>query len=179
MHAVIRYGPLLGLALLLVAPLGWTRAATAVVRSVGSAAPDVSLPSLHAGAEPVRLADFRGKVVYLDFWSAWCAPCRRAMPRLDDLRRAFPREAFEVVGVNVDAEAADARRFLEGVPVSYPVAADSAGRVAAEFGVSALPALIVIGADGVVRDAIVGDDVEAHGALRATLVDLIAEREVR
>lgn len=175
MHAVVRNGPLAGLVLMLLAPFGW---AGAVMSVVGEPAPELLLPSLHAGAEPVRLADYRGKVVYLDFWSSWCAPCRRAMPDLDRLRQDFPRSEFEVVGVNVDPQAADARRFLDRVPVSYPVVAGD-GDVAERFGVRALPALIVIDRTGVVRDAIVGDGVEAHARLRDRLVELIEEGEVQ
>lgn len=173
MHAVIRKGPLLGLVVLLLAPMGATWAVTA---GVGRPAPDVEMSALRPGAESIDLADHRGKVVYLDFWSSWCAPCRRAMPQLDALRREFPREDFEVIGVNVDPEAADARRFLESTPVRYPLASDPDGSVAARFGVVALPALVVIDRRGVVRRAMTGADVEAYDELRSTLEYLIRNR---
>jgi len=101
------------------------------------------------------------------------------MPQLDALRQAHPREDFEVIGVNVDPEAADARRFLDRTPVSYPLARDPAGRVAAAFGVQALPALVVIDRDGVMRRTLVGAAVKAPGELRSTLEKLLREGEVQ
>jgi thiol-disulfide isomerase/thioredoxin len=181
MHAVARNGSLLGLVLLLFALPGHTGAVTAAVGqvAVGEQAPELSLPSLHPGNDPVRLADYRGKVVYLDFWSSWCGPCRRAMPHLDTLRQEFSRNDFEVVGVNVDPVAGDGRRFLEQVPVSYPIAMDAAGHAARQFGVNVLPALFVIDRDGVVRGAIRGGGVEDRDDLRATLAKLIDAQEVQ
>lgn len=108
MHAVVRHGLLIGLVFLLTAPSGLARAGTAVVSAwdtagvvePGQPTPPVSLPSLSSEAGRVELADFRGEVVYLDFWSSWCALCRRSMPSLDALRQEFSREDFEVIGVD-------------------------------------------------------------------------------
>jgi len=165
-----------GLTLSLLAPFGAVRAVTAVV---GEAVPDLSLPALAADAETISLADYRGRVVYLDFWSSWCAPCRRTMPHLDALRRDHPREDFEVIGVNVDPRAADARRFLDRTPVSYPLVRDPSGRVAEAFGVEVLPALVVIDRSGVMRGTLVGESVKAPGALRAALEELLEDGGVQ
>src|SRR5690606_574462 len=118
MHAVVRSGLFLGLVLALLAPLSLTQAVTAAVGPqrndpitadlIGQPAPEFSLPSLDPANDPVQLREHRGKVVYLDFWSSWCAPCRRAMPYLDELRSRFSREDFEVVGINVDPSIEDA-----------------------------------------------------------------------
>lgn len=194
MHAVVRQAPLLGLVFLLLAPPGLAGAVTAEVgelgqqeagqqeagqRQVGRAAPDLSLPALRSNAEPIDLADHRGKVVFVDFWSSWCAPCRRAMPRLDALRREFRRDGFEVIGVNVDLEPDAARRFLERTRVDYPLAADPGGEAANRFGVAVLPALVVVDRRGIVQHALTGRALEAPGLLRSTLQDLLAEEEVR
>jgi thiol-disulfide isomerase/thioredoxin len=87
---------------------------------------DFSLPALRAGA-PIQLAQYRGKIVYLDVWASWCAPCLRSMPELDALRKSFTGQPFEVVAVNVDSDTAAARAFLERVDVDYPVAFDRDG----------------------------------------------------
>jgi thiol-disulfide isomerase/thioredoxin len=179
MNAVARIGSWFlwpGLLLSLFLPFGSVRAVTAVV---GEPVPPVALPALSPDVEVISLADYRGRVVYLDFWSAWCAPCRHSMPQLDALRRAHSREDFEVIGVNVDSEAAAARRYLDRTPVSYPLARDPAGRIAAAFGVQALPALVVIDRDGVMRRTLVGAAVKAPGELRATLEQLLQEGEVQ
>ena len=178
MHAVACNGVLSGLVLLLLGPLGQAWAVTAEV-GAERPAPDFELASLRPDKDPVRLSDYRGKVVYLDFWSSWCAPCRRAMPHLESLRQAYSRADFEVIGVNTDLLADDAREFLEHVPVSYPIARDPGGRAARRFGVEALPALLVIDRSGVVRRAFRGSAVEAHDELKATVANLVEEREVQ
>ena len=100
------------------------------------------------------------------------------MPHLEALRREFPATEFEVIGVNVDPELADGRRVLEQLAVSYPVAADPEGRVAARFGVTVLPAGVLIDRDGVVRERHVGQPPDP-GRLRATLLELLAGETLR
>lgn len=175
MHAVAR-GPFPGLVFLLLAPFS---SAWAVTAEVGEPAPQFSLPALHSDSSTIELADYRGKVVYLDFWSAWCAPCRRAMPQIDALRQELPRADFEVVGVNVDAETADGRAVRDKLGVSYPMAADAQGSAAAQFGVEAVPALFVIDRAGVVRHVARGKAAEDVGALRTKLLRLIEEQDIR
>jgi cytochrome c biogenesis protein CcmG/thiol:disulfide interchange protein DsbE len=88
---------------------------------------DFSLPALRDGKQ-IRLADYRDKIVYVDVWASWCAPCLRSMPELETLREKFQGQPFEVVAVSVDGDAAPARAFLERVGVHYPVAFDRDGR---------------------------------------------------
>lgn len=85
---------------------------------------DFSLPALRSGDAPIRLAEYRNKIVYLDVWASWCAPCLRAMPELEALREKFRGQPFEVVGVSVDHDPAAARAMLERVGVHYPNAFD-------------------------------------------------------
>jgi cytochrome c biogenesis protein CcmG/thiol:disulfide interchange protein DsbE len=104
---------------------------------------DFSLPGLRDDA-PVQLAHYRGRVVYVDVWASWCAPCLRSMPELESLRQQFRGQPFEIVAVNVDSDAATARSFLDRVGVHYPVAFDREGRqlhslLPDEPGLTALP----------------------------------------
>jgi cytochrome c biogenesis protein CcmG, thiol:disulfide interchange protein DsbE len=170
MHALRRSGPLVGLVMIALLPAG---AARAVVAEIGQPAPQFSLPSLHAGIEPIHLTAFRGRVVYVDFWSAWCAPCRRAMPGLNALRDELPREHFELISVNVDAMTADARRVLEQIPLSHPVAVDAARQASARYGVDVLPAGFLIDRDGILRAVISGPDAEDIGKLRRSVLALM------
>jgi cytochrome c biogenesis protein CcmG, thiol:disulfide interchange protein DsbE len=176
MHALIRCSPLLGLMMTLLLPSG---AAWAVTAEVGQQAPDLSLPSIHAGAEPIHLAEYRGKIVYIDFWSAWCAPCRRTMPELNALRDELSRDQFEIISVNIDAVTADGRRFLEQVPVDHPVAADAAGQASARYGVKAVPAGFLIDRAGVVRKVVTGTAAEDIGQLRTSVSLLIEGDAIR
>jgi cytochrome c biogenesis protein CcmG/thiol:disulfide interchange protein DsbE len=92
----------------------------------GQCASDFSLPSLRGDA-PVRLAEYRNKIVYIDVWASWCAPCLRSMPELAALREKFRGQPFEVIGLNVDHDVAAARAMLERVGVHYPNAFDRDG----------------------------------------------------
>lgn len=176
MHAVTRKGSCLGLLLLLLAPFSQSWAVTAVV---GESAPELSLPSLRSEASSINLADHRGKVLYLDFWSAWCAPCRRAMPDLDALRREFSRSDFEVIGINVDGAADDGRRLLDELGIDYPVAEDAGLRAAERYGVETLPVSFIIDRGGVIRRVLRGKAVESVDEQRTLLRRLIGEQGIR
>jgi thiol-disulfide isomerase/thioredoxin len=89
----------------------------------GDRAPAFSARALEGDAS-ISLSQYRGKVVYLDFWASWCAPCAAALPALDALRKEFPQDQFRVLAVNVDSDPKLARQFLERRPVGYPSAAD-------------------------------------------------------
>lgn len=176
MHALVRCTPVLGLVITLLLPSG---AGWAVTAEVGQQAPHLSLPSIHAGADPIHLAEYRGKVVYIDFWSAWCAPCRRTVPELNALREELSRDQFEIISVNIDAVTADGRRFLERVPVDHPVAADAAGQASARYGVKAVPAGFLLDRDGVVRKVVTGAAAEDIGKLRTSVSLLIEGDAIR
>jgi thiol-disulfide isomerase/thioredoxin len=116
---------------------------------------DFSLPALEDGAS-IDLAQYRGKIVYLDIWASWCAPCLRSMPELDALREKFRGQPFEVVAVNVDHDAAAGRAFLQRVNVHYAVAFDRDGlqlraRVPNESDLEALPVGFLLDGRGAVR----------------------------
>jgi len=126
---------------------------TSLAAEVGSFVPEFSLPSLHDPGENVVLSTIRssnrGKLIYVDFWSAWCKPCRDKMPQLDELRADY--DSLEVIGVNVDPLVTDAIRFLSEYPVEYPIALDMTGETARSFGVETLPVGFLIDQQGVVR----------------------------
>lgn len=155
---------------LLLLPVGVSRA---VAAEVGQSAPPFTLPSLFPDGAPVDLAEYRGRVVYLDFWSSWCAPCRRTLPQLSALRDEFHRDAFEVIGISVDQTPADALQFLERTPVDYPVAQDAATRTALRYRVDHLPWALLIDAEGIVREVFRGRSAEDLAPVRARVQELV------
>jgi cytochrome c biogenesis protein CcmG/thiol:disulfide interchange protein DsbE len=142
--------------------------------SVGETAPLMSVPSLRE-TKTVNLADYRGKVLYVDFWASWCGPCAQAFPLLDQLRSELGPEGFEVLGVNVDTDVADARRFMKKHVVSFPLLGPVGDDVPTAFGVEGMPYGVVIDRKGVVRSLHLGLNASDVPELRKQLKALLAQ----
>lgn len=111
----------------------------------GTPAPDLELPGQ---VQTVKLSEYLGKVVYLDFWASWCGPCRQSFPWMNTMQEKYQGRDFQVIGVNLDARHADAEKFLSQVPAKFMVAFDSKADTARLFGVKGMPTSLLIGRDG-------------------------------
>ncbi|MDP9141908.1 MAG: TlpA family protein disulfide reductase [Pseudomonadota bacterium] len=116
---------------------------------VGDAAPALSAPQ--QDGTPFALDSLKGRVVYVDFFASWCAPCAEALPALDALYRKHADKGLTVVAVNVDTERAAALKMLKRIPVSYPVVFDPAGVWPETFGLRGMPSGYLLDRTGVVR----------------------------
>ena len=123
-------------------------------QDVGKQAPAFNLPA--AGARNVNLADLKGRVVYVDFWASWCAPCKQSFPWMNEMQAKYGAKGLTIIGVNVDKKREDADKFLAGTPAKFTVAYDSTGKVAEAYQPKGMPTSYLIGADGVVRAVHVG-----------------------
>jgi cytochrome c biogenesis protein CcmG/thiol:disulfide interchange protein DsbE len=94
------------------------------------------------------IARHRGRVVIVDFWASWCKPCRQSIPWLNEMHARYGSSGLDIIGVNVDAEPADARRFLRDVPIEFEIVFDPAGDLAEQFKVQAMPSSYVFDRDG-------------------------------
>jgi outer membrane lipoprotein-sorting protein/peroxiredoxin len=110
----------------------------------GKAAPDFQLISLDNGK--LDFAALKGKPILLDFWTTWCAPCRRDMPALEKIAKQYP--GLVVIGVNGGEERETVERFLKAEPVSYPIAMGDRSYILPAYQVSAFPTYVAIGTDG-------------------------------
>jgi peroxiredoxin len=99
----------------------------------------------------VRLETFRGKVVLVNFWATWCEPCRDEMPSIGRLRAAFAGKPFEVLAVNLGEPEARIRKFIEKVPMEFPVLLDRDMKISRAWGARVLPATYLVGPDGRIR----------------------------
>ena len=112
------------------------------------AAPDFTL--VNPAGKKVSLQDFRGKVVFLNFWASWCGPCRGEMPGMDKLYREFKGKGFEIVAVNVKDKRDDALKFMKDLKISYPVAFDPEGEIGLLYGAWVMPSTYLIDRKGIV-----------------------------
>lgn len=136
------------IALSLFALVGLPALAFAV--DVGEPPPEINLPDLNNGKK-ISLAALRGKVVLVDFWASWCAPCKEEMPVLESLHKRFKDSGLVIIGVSVDNEAANAKKFLSSVKVSFPIVHDAGKTVADSFKPPRMPTSYVIDKTGKIR----------------------------
>jgi peroxiredoxin len=120
---------------------------------VGALAPDFTLPALEEGRS-VRLLDFRGRAVVINFWATWCPPCRVEMPALQHAQRDMPDVV--VLGVNQQESADLINRFMREQGLDFPIALDATGEVNRLYRVRALPTTYFVDANGVIRDIVYG-----------------------
>jgi thiol-disulfide isomerase/thioredoxin len=141
---------------------------------VGEPAPAFSGEPLQSGAA-VSLEQFRGKIVYLDFWASWCGPCRHSLPWLSQMRSDYAARGFEVIAVNVDEQPQDGLDFLKKYPVTYPTVRDAEGRIAHLYDVKTMPMSYLIDRQGVVRLVHQGFNKKDTPQLRAAVTQLLGE----
>ena len=115
----------------------------------GRSAPDFALKS--ASGENLRLSEYRGNVVMINFWATWCGPCRQEMPLLDDLYNRYQRVGFSLLGVNIDDDSRRAMRMVEELGVSFPVLFDADKEVSKLYQVEAMPVTMLLDREGTVR----------------------------
>ena len=115
----------------------------------GQSAPDFALKS--SSGENLRLSEYRGDVVMVNFWATWCGPCRQEMPLLDELYSRYQRVGFSLLGVNIDDNSAKAMNMVSELGVSFPVLFDARKEVSKLYEVDAMPVTVLIDREGTVR----------------------------
>ncbi len=136
-------------------------------------APDfeVTMPD---GAQ-LRLSDYRGKVVFLNFWATWCIPCRREMPAMEKLYREFRDQGFTIIALDLNESASAVQAFVKELRLTFPVGIDPGMVNFAVYGGRALPTSYLIGRDGMIRGIIIGPREWGSGNARRYIKSLLAE----
>lgn len=143
---------------------GWRRLATIVLLLVSAAACDRPAPSgtpqlIEGQAFPPFMLDYvvqgtattqplRGKILILNIWATWCAPCRREMPSLERLSKSLDPKRFAVIGLSVDDDTLLATEFLRQTGITFANVFDRNGKVSERLGLQAYPQTFVVAPDG-------------------------------
>lgn len=120
-----------------------------------------------------RLADYRGKVVLINFWATWCGPCREEMPSIQELKDKLAGRPFVVLAVNLDEPESRIRKFLTQMKLDFPILLDPGRNVAKGWNARILPATFVVGPDGKVRYSLVGEIDWANEHIVARISELL------
>jgi peroxiredoxin len=121
----------------------------------GLSAPDFVFPGLDG--KTVRLADYKGKVVFLNIWATWCPPCREEMPSMEKLYKELKGKDFEILAVSIDtAGAKDVAPFMKEFHLSFPVLLDPAGATKSLYGTTGVPESFIINKEGLIEQIIIG-----------------------
>lgn len=158
LHLLLRAGTLAALAMLLPAV------------EPGTDLNDLALP-LRSGATTVKA--YAGKVVYLDLWATWCAPCHRSLPFMDDLQKRLGARGLAVVAVSIDQEAAPLDAFLARQPLGLAIAHDPQGLIPRRLAATAMPTAVLIDRAGIVRHVHGGFRSDDAATLEAEVVRLL------
>ena len=118
---------------------------------VGSEAPDFSGKTIDG--KDIKLSDYKGKVVLIDFWASWCVPCREEMPELIKFYREHNSKDFELIAINIDNDQKNMQHFLDELfpKPSFPVVEDNTQQIPSLFDIQAMPTTIFVDKAGKVR----------------------------
>jgi len=130
-------------------------------------APDFSIVA--AGGARVSLDTLRGKVVLLDFWASWCAPCVKALPSVKKVQKDHARDPFVVVGVSADRDGRAWRMFTDKNGMTWPQYWDENGEIARLFGVREFPTYVLLDAEGIERMRVKGAGFHESRSLAAEI----------
>ena len=118
-------------------------------------APDFTLQDL--SGKRSSLKDFRGKVVFLNFWATWCIPCRDEMPQMEKLHREFKDQGLEVVAVNFREDKQTVKKFVAELGLTFRILLDSDGNVSNDYGAWSLPLSYFVDRKGNFIGKVAGD----------------------
>lgn len=181
MHVAMRCAVIMGIGLALTACNAWngspTKTEATVSRtpttglSIGQQAPDITGVSLDG--KNLKLSDYRGKVVVLDFWASWCGYCMKMMPHARTLAKKYENKPVALLGVNEDQDLSEGRAAVTKARMTWPSWADPNGDISRAWKVGGYPTLYVIDQKGIIRFCLEG---ATEGAVLESMVErLLAE----
>src|SRR5213594_1786087 len=142
--------------LALVFGLVWMQSSKYEPLTVGKVAPDFHLPDLND--KELRLSDFRGKVVFLNFWATWCKPCREEMPSMEILYKNFEKDGLVILAISIDRVTTkkDIPPFVKALNLTFPILIDSWGQTDKRYKLMGVPETYIIDQQGILREKVIG-----------------------
>lgn len=138
-------------------------------------AADCALTAIGDGRS-LNLNQYRGKVLYVDFWASWCGPCAKSFSFLNELHDQLQDRGLQIVGINLDENRSDAEAFLAKYPANFNIAVDKDEQCARGFGVKAMPSSYLVGRNGVIRHVHLGFRAGEAQQLQVLVEQLLAEK---
>ena len=136
-------------------------------------APEFTLPT--RTQHEVTLSELRGKVVYVDFWASWCAPCRESFPWMSRMAVRYGSRGLVIVAVNLDKKRESADAFLDKYAAPFTVAFDPAGKTAEAFHVQAMPSSFLIDRSGKVIYSHEGFEPSKSGKIEQKIQEALSQ----
>lgn len=141
---------------------------------VGTFAPTWKDVEAVNGVFPDTISALHGRVLVLDFFASWCAPCRVLAPKLGSLQSRYGAQGLAVLGVSTE-DAEEVALFARQTGMRYAVGADRRGETTRAYGVASLPTVVIIDRRGVVRDVSIGYDLSEEARIESLVQKLLAE----
>lgn len=110
-------------------------------------APDFSLPTFPDNAT-IKLSDFKGRVVYLDFWATWCPPCRESFPWMDEMHELYHEDGLTIIAISVDKKRELIEQFINRMEPAFIIAQDTTGKAAKSYKLRGMPSTYLINRKG-------------------------------
>jgi cytochrome c biogenesis protein CcmG, thiol:disulfide interchange protein DsbE len=148
---------------------------------VGIKAPGFQVTTLDSVPVKKTLADYRGKVLMINIWATWCAPCRVEMPSIEELHRAYDARGLKILAISVDDPDTEPqiRSFVKEYGLTFEVLHDPGGqegRVSRDYQTTGYPETVIVGRDGIIRKKLLGAHDWNSPENRALIERLLAEK---
>ncbi|TAL09849.1 MAG: TlpA family protein disulfide reductase [Nitrospirae bacterium] len=143
---------------------------------VGMNAPDFNLPDIQGKSQ--RLSDYRGKVIFLNFWATWCKPCKEEMPSMQTLWENLKQEDFVMLAISMDRVTTkkDIPPFVENMKLTFPILTDSWGQTDNRYKLMGVPETYIIDQSGVLREKVIGPRDWTRTESITTIVQLLQKQ---